>query len=553
MRKSIFRSILLVALAVALVCFAIILNVLYGHFSDLQSKRLSEELSLAAIGVEKSGEAYIAALPRSESRLTWIAADGTVLADTEADAARMDNHNQREEVAAAREIGYGQSVRESATLTQKTIYRAQRLSDGSVLRISCGQASAVKLVMGMIQPMLLIICAGVALAAILARRLSAHVLRPLTALNLDEPLENKDAYEELTPLLTRLSRQQRKISEQMNALRRQSDEFRQITHSMQEGLVLLDGAGVVLSINPAAQTILKTDASAVGQQFLTVDRSHSLTSAINEALAGRHGEACSTLAERVYQFDVSAIQSSGQVIGAVMLIFDVTERTFAERNRREFTANVSHELKTPIQSIMGSAELMENGMVKPEDIPLFMGRIRRESARLVTLIEDIIRLSQLDEGAQTPLESVDLLSIAQDAAASLRTAAESRKVSIEVTGASLLIRGNGRMLHEIIYNLADNAIKYNTEGGSVTISLESSGAQALLTVTDSGIGIPPEHQARVFERFYRVDKSHSKASGGTGLGLSIVKHAVQAHHGTIKLVSQIGKGTTVQVTLPING
>lgn len=336
----------------------------------------------------------------------------------------------------------------------------------------------------------------------------------------------------------------------MGELRQRSEEFDQITGSMNEGLVLLDEAGAILSINPAARRLLDADGDCVGQDFLTVDRDVTMSDALRQAAEQGHSEFRGERNGREYQFDVTRIQTEGRTAGTVLLVFDVTERAFAERNRREFTANVSHELKTPLQGIIGSAELLENGMVKQEDVPRFVGHIRAEAQRLVTLIGDIIRLSQLDEGEPMPTEPVELLAVAREVAENLRSAAEARNVTVEVTGTPATVSGVRRLLYEIVLNLCDNAIKYNTEGGRVEVEVAQDGGTAAVTVRDTGIGIPPEHQSRVFERFYRVDKSHSKASGGTGLGLSIVKHAVQYHHGVIQLKSEVGKGTEIRVTFP---
>ena len=336
----------------------------------------------------------------------------------------------------------------------------------------------------------------------------------------------------------------------MDELQRQQTEFSQITSNMREGLVLLDEKEHVLSINPAAEKLFGTDESCVGQDFLTIDRSHDMSLAIERAMDEGHSEARVERGGRIWQFDVSRIGASGAAVGAVLLAFDITERETAEQTRREFTANVSHELKTPLQGIIGSAELIENGMVKPEDLPRFVGHIHAEAARLVTLIDDIIRLSQLDEGDAMPTEPVDLLAVSQEAAENLHDAAAARNVTVCVTGQPAVLPGVRRLIYEIAYNLCDNAIKYNVEGGSVKVSVGERDGKAFVSVADTGIGIAPEHQGRVFERFYRVDKSHSKASGGTGLGLSIVKHAVQYHHGTVELHSEEGKGTTICILLP---
>ena len=361
---------------------------------------------------------------------------------------------------------------------------------------------------------------------------------------------DNDTYEELSPLLGRINQQRRQIDAQMQELQRKRDEFDQITGNMKEGLVLLNEKGMILSINPAARTLFRAGGACVGQDFLTIERSSDVSHALQTAMEQGHSEIRTEREGREYQMDMSRIESEGAVTGAGILAFDVTEQALAQRNRREFTANVSHELKTPLQSIMGSAELMENGLVKPEDMPVFIGRIRSEAARLVTLIEDIIRLSQLDEGVELPVECVELYALAQETAQSLSDAAEAKSISLTVTGQPVTVHSVRRLLSEILYNLCDNAIKYNVPGGRVSVDVAGTAEGAAITVSDTGIGIPAEHQARVFERFYRVDKSHSRASGGTGLGLSIVKHAVQDLGGTIRLDSTPGQGTSIRVTIP---
>ena len=549
MTKKIFHSILLVAGAVLLASLLFIMGCLYEYFGSVEKKQLRDGLELASVAVERGGEDYLSSISSERYRLTWIAPDGTVLYDTVTDAESLENHADREEVREALAGGEGESSRYSSTILQKTMYCARRLTDGSVLRISISRATAGVLLIGMVQPILIVVIVALILSAVLARRLSRRIVRPLNELDLEHPLEN-DAYEELSPLLGRINHQHRQIDEQMRELEQQRTEFSQITGSMREGLVLLDEKERVLSINPAACRLFDADERCVGQDFLTLDRSHDIRLAIADAMAQGHGEARAERGGRVWQFDVSRILSGTAAVGAVLLAFDITERETAEQNRREFTANVSHELKTPLQGIIGSAELLENGMVQPDDVPRFVGHIRKEAQRLVTLIGDIIRLSQLDEGDEMPRETVDLLTLSQEAADDLTSAAEQKNVTISVTGESTRVSGVRRLLYEVIYNLCDNGVKYNVEGGSVSVRVGTEDSKAVVSVADTGIGIAPEHRERIFERFYRVDKSHSKASGGTGLGLSIVKHAVQYHHGTVELQSEEGKGTTIRILLP---
>lgn len=552
MRKKIFQAMMAAAGSVLLASLIIILGCLYDYFGGLQEKQMQDELTLAAAGLEQSGEVYLTDqhLESKRFRLTWIDAQGNVLYDTKADGSSMENHADREEFQQAIKNGFGESSRYSSTLMEKTLYRAQRLADGSVLRISVSRATSGVLLLGMLQPIVLVLIVALALSALLSKRIARWVVAPLENLDLEHPLEN-DTYEELAPLLGRINQQRRQIDLQLAKLQRRNDEFAQITGSMKEGLILLNEKNQILSINPMAQRLFETDESCVGENFLAVERSPEVNAAIAEAFAKGSSKIQLPRGEQTYQLDISAISSGGAVIGAVILVFDITESMRAEQSRREFTANVSHELKTPLQSIMGSAELIENGLVTEKDLPRFVGHIRTEAARLVTLIEDIIRLSQLDEGSELPFEVCDLAEIARETTESLADAADQRKISLTFSGEPFGLFSVKRLLAEICYNLCDNAIKYNREGGQVMVSTGRAGDEAVLTVRDTGIGIPPEHQERIFERFYRVDKSHSKESGGTGLGLSIVKHAVQDLGGRIELDSTPGEGTEIKVYLPL--
>ncbi len=546
MTNKILKSILSVVIAVLLASLVIITGVLYRYFGTMQESQLRDELSLAANATEQLGEGYLENLDSSRYRLTWIDADGTVIFDSHADVSSMENHASREEIKEAFIMGTGGSVRRSTTLTEQTIYEATRLNDGSVLRISVSRATALVLVLGMIQPIAIVLVIAIVLSAWLAYRMAKHVVEPLNKLNLEKPMEN-EAYEELSPLLHRIHVQQLEIQSQMQTLKHKQNEFEQITENMKEALVLLDGLGRILSINPAAKKLFCVSASCIGDDFLTIDRKQNMRLALEEAKEQGHADFRDKKNGREYQFDLSRIDSDGRNHGTVILAFDITEQVNAEKHRQEFTANVSHELKTPLQSIIGSAELMENGIVKEEDVPRFVGHIRKEASRLVNLIDDIIRLSQLDERAEMPSEEVSLKRISEEVCETLADAAKLKDVSLEVVGDEGIMRGIRRLLYEVIYNLCDNSIKYNNRGGSVKISISQKQGQVSLIVQDTGIGISPEHHDKVFERFYRVDKSHSKQSGGTGLGLSIVKHAVQYHHGKIAVESEINKGTTISV------
>ena len=556
MTKKIFRSILLAAVSVLLASLVIIMGCLYGYYRDVQEKQLRDELRLASCGVEADGLDYLERLASpyrfpstADFRLTWIAPGGEVLFDTRVPAVEMENHADRAEVREALAEGESGGVRYSETLTERTLYCAQRLADGTVLRISISQLTVFALAMGMLQPILLTAIIAVILSALLAHRMTKSIVAPLNRLDLDRPLEN-DAYEELSPLLGRIHQQHRQIEEQLRELQRKTEEFEQITKNMSEGLVLLDRKGTILSINPAARTIFHADSSCIGQDFLVVDRGHEINLAIQTAREKGHSEIRVMRNNREVQFDISQITADGIAAGTVLLAFDVTEQAAAERSRREFTANVSHELKTPLQSIMGSAELLENGLVKQEDVPQFVGVIRKEASQLVTLVEDIIHLSQLDEGIAPAKEPVNLLELARGAASALRKRADDRHISMAVTGDAAAVNGVRGFLYEMLYNLIDNAIKYNTDGGKVEVAVTEADTGTTVSVKDTGIGIPPEYQARVFERFFRVDKSRSKASGGTGLGLSIVKHIAQYHHAGLNLHSAIGLGTDISIVFP---
>ena len=542
MTSRIFRSTVFVAVVVLLCSLGIVIGVLYNHFTGVQVQQLKDELSLAVTGTEQYGNAFLENVEADRFRVTWIDTDGTVLFDTRVDESTMKNHADREEIQEAFETGSGSAVRNSSTLTEQTYYEARRLTDGTVLRISANQASAWALMMDLLWPIILIAVLAIGLSALLARRMARKIVEPLNKLDLEHPLSN-NTYDELSPLLRRINQQHLQIDAQMRKLQRKTDEFIQITSNMQEGLVVLDKETHIRSINTAAMRIFRAEGTCVGSSFFQINRSNALRQALNDALDKGHGSAMQELEGRIYRFDMSSIQSDGNLLGAVILVVDVTEAQNAEQMRREFSANVSHELKTPLQGIIGSAELLESGLAKPEDQPRFIGHIRKEASRLVNLIEDIIRLSQLDEGVELPTETVDMLALAEDVREILAPSAANKRVAVHVTGKGFTIIGVRRMLQEILYNLCDNAIKYNVPGGSVTIHAENN----RLVVSDTGIGIPAEHKDRIFERFYRVDKSHSKASGGTGLGLSIVKHAVAYHNAEIALESTPGKGTTITI------
>ncbi len=550
MTKRIFRSICFVAIAVFLASVALFLCVLYDYFGNVQRNQLKTQTELAAQGVENAGEDYFEGLDTNGYRITWMDADGEVLFDSDASTAEMENHLEREEIKEAVEDGYGESSRYSATLMERTLYSAMRLEDGTVVRLSIAQNTMLTLLLGMSQPIAIIIVIAIALSFFLAYRLSKHITEPLNRLNLDDPLNN-EGYDELSPLLRRIDAQQRQIKAQAGELRKKQEEFEAVTENMAEGIVLLNTKGMILSINRAAASLFDTTHACVGRHMLSVNRSMEVSSLLSELEKGVPSEKTIELKGRKYQLDVSPVSEDGNVTGAALLILDVTEKEQAEQMRREFTANVSHELKTPLQIIAGSAELLSNGIVKEEDRMGFYTRIQGEAQRMIRLVEDILRLSHLDEGAdEMKREDVDLFALADETVKSLQAEAENAHVTMNLDGERAVVHGIPQLLQSIVFNLCDNAIKYNRSNGTVGVTVKPEIDCVVLSVADTGIGIPPEHQDRIFERFYRVDKSRSKELGGTGLGLSIVKHAARLHNAKIKLSSTEGKGTTITVTFP---
>lgn len=549
MTKKIFHSILLVACTVLLACYLVILTSLNDYFTSLRKSQLKTQLSFASTAVEDEGIEYLKNVESGEYRLTLIDTDGTVLYDTGADAASMENHSDRREFQEAFLSGYGESHRYSRTLTEQTYYFAKKLSDDRVLRISTSQVTIVSLLLGMLQPLLVIAFLVILLSVFLAKRASLNLVKPLNNLDLNDPLSN-DVYEELSPLLRHMAQQNKQIALQMDELSRSQNEFNAITSNMSEGLIVLNKDGVVVSLNTAARKIFEAEEDSIGKDFLTIDRTPEISRAIKETLSGKKQELEYEKNGRNYDLCINQIVEKDEVIGVLLLAIDNTEKIQAEQNRREFTANVSHELKTPLQSIIGSADLIESGLVKPEDMPRFIGHIKTDAARLVSLVSDIIRLSQLDENTEMIWENVDALSVAKEALEMVGPIAESRNISLTIKGEPAPLTSVHKLLYDIIYNLCDNAVKYNKEGGFVIVNVKTAGDKVQVAVSDNGVGIAPADQSRVFERFYRVDKSHSRESGGTGLGLSIVKHAVAYLKGSISLESTLGKGTTITISFP---
>lgn len=551
MTRRIFRAMFTVALTVLLCTLVFVMGAVHTYFTGLQQDQLRGETALAAHAVARQGMDYLQELDENlDCRITWIARDGRVLYDSRSNSGQMENHLAREEVRQAMADGFGQSMRYSGTLMARYIYCAQRLPDGTVLRLSTSQSSVLSLLLGMAGSIALAAAASLGLSFWLSRRLSRQAVKPLNELNLDEPLSNT-VYEEIRPLLQRLDSQQRQLRAQSMELKQKQKEFNTVTRSLSEGLVLLNSGGTILSINPAAAAILEVTPNCLGADFSVANRNPQIAALVAQAFTGQKGEQTVSLLGGQYLAAVNPVRTEGRIFGVVVLLFDVTQKHQAEQLRREFTANVSHELKTPLHAISGYAELMKSGLVAPTDIPHFAEKIYAETQRLVHLVEDTLRLSRLDEGAEDMRWSqVDLWAVAERAVQEQAGPAELAGVQVKLMGTKAKIQGIPQLVSGIVCNLLDNAIKYNHDGGKVTIRIAKEGTETLLEVADTGIGIPAEHQDRVFERFYRVDKSHSKEVGGTGLGLSIVKHAALILGAKLTLDSQVGKGTTIQVRFP---
>lgn len=548
MTKRIFRAMFAVALTALLCGLLFVMGAVHAYFTGIQVDQLKGETALAARTLDQEGGQCLPELDKAiDCRITWIAGDGQVLYDNRSNSGDMENHLAREEVRQAIQTGRGQSIRYSGTLMARYIYCAQRLPDGSVLRLSTSQSTMLSLVLGMSGSILVAVAAAMALSLWLSRRLSRQVVKPLNELELDEPLTNT-VYEEIQPLLRRLDSQQRQLRAQSMELKQKQKEFQTVTRSLSEGLVLMNSAGTILSINPAAARVLEVTPNCLGADFSVANRNPEIAALAAQALRGQKGEQTVSFPQGQYLAAANPVETQAQISGVVLLLFDVTQKHQAEQLRREFTANVSHELKTPLHAISGYAELMKSGMVAPEDMTRFSGKIYGETQRLIRLVEDTLRLSRLDEGAEDlRWTQVDLYETAQQAIQARAAAAELEQITLHLEGGPVTIPAIPQLVSGIVSNLLDNAVKYNRPGGSVTVRIRQEGADALLEVADTGIGIPQEHQQRVFERFYRVDKSHSKEVGGTGLGLSIVKHAAIILGAKLSLDSEVGKGTTVQV------
>lgn len=547
MTKRIFRSILAVALTVLAVSLVLIVGVLHSYFQAQALDELTSRTAYIALGIEHESIGYLEDGFPNDCRVTWLAPDGAVLWDNREDPAQMENHADRREVLDALALGKGYAARYSNTLSQKTLYYALRLSDGSVLRVSAAQSSVWMLALRASKPVALVMVLAFCLALWLARRLSVRLIAPINAIDLTDPGEELD-YEELAPLVGRIRSQNREISRRMDDLRRSREEFRAITENMSEGLLIIDHEMRVLSYNAAALRLLDAQAPAEHDSVFALNREPGFRRCIEDALAGRRREEQLEHAEHCCRVLANPVEQEDRVSGAVLIVLDVTEKERRETLRREFTANVSHELKTPLTSILGTAEILENGLVKPQDIPHFAGNIHREAQRLIGLVNDIIKLSRLDEGAAAQWEAVDLHAMAEEVLRQLAPAAERRQITLQLEGMCGSILGVPRIVEEILYNLCDNAIAYNHSGGSVRVALSDAPGGRQVAVSDTGIGIPRELQERVFERFYRADKS--RAGNGTGLGLSIVKHGAAYLGARVALDSEPGKGSTFTLTFP---
>ena len=553
MTRKIFQSMIAVVVSVLLLSLALITGVLYEHFESAMLDQMRTTASFVEQGVKEDGMKYLDEMSSSQCRITWIEADGTVKFDNRSDPSTMENHADRAEVKEALENESGTSIRRSSTLSEHTLYYAKRMQDGTVLRLAMSQRSVLFLMGGMISPVVFIFLAACALAGVLSYRVSKKIVKPLGSIDLQHP-EQVETYDELSPFLQRIAAQNREIRSQMEEIRKQQQEFSMITENMSEGLFVVDRNYQILSYNRSAVRIFGMAPESVPENLLAVNRSEGFRSVVDSALKGRHAQENLELDGRVYQIIASPVcqqEDALDLVGAVILTLDVTEKEAQEQYRREFTANVSHELKTPLTSISGIAEIIRNGIVRPEDIPHFAGKIYDESQRLITLIGDIIKLSRLDEN-QVPMEreSVDLLETARDVVQQLASVARKNGVTLVTNGSHGVVNGVRQVLGEMVYNLCENAVKYNRPGGRVWVDVRQAADHVELCVKDTGIGIPAAEQGRIFERFYRVDKSHSMAVGGTGLGLSIVKHGAALHHAAIHVDSEPGEGTAITLTFP---
>lgn len=547
MRKKIFRTVALTMAVIMAIAMVIVILIVNHHFITVEENRMDTEAQLAAEGVAYGGENYLKSLAPHSYRLTWIDQDGSVLYDSEADPVTMENHKNRTEVKEAFTDGTGEDIRYSDTLAERTIYYAVKCDDGTVVRIAETYDTVGILTLRMLSPMLVLLILSILSSSLIANKLSKDIAKPINEVDLDHPLAQK-TYEEITPLLTRIDKQNRQIDEQMEQLHQRKKEFEAVTKNINEGLILINMNQEILSVNEAALDLFDLDEKPKKITDFTDDS--KFAGLISDVMHNYGAEVILKTSDITLRADASPIRSHGVETGASILVQDVTENYAAEEVRRQFTANVSHELKTPLQSIMGYSELMENHLVDPRDCDSFARKIHTESCRMLQLIDDIIRLSQLDEGNVVDVNTLNLKDLVNEAAEAVSAEAREHQVELKFDIESVWINANSRLIYEIIYNLMDNAIRYNLAGGYVKVKTRRKHDEAVLEVSDNGIGIPRESLPHVFERFYRVDKSHSRATGGTGLGLSIVKHAVQLSHGRITVQSKISQGTAFTARFP---
>lgn len=548
MTKKIFRTTLSASLGIVLVTILMIMGFLYNYFNHIQREQLRTQTALASQGISFEGKDYFENLKTSNVRITWVDNKGQVLYDTQSDAKHMKNHANRQEIKEAIKSGYGESTRWSATLTEKSIYAAQRLNNGTIVRLSVAQQTIFYLLLGMMSPLAIIILLAIILSVLIARYIAKKVSEPLNNIDLDHPLSN-DSYEEITPLLRRLDSHQAKIQHQKLLLQKRQKEFDTIISKIKEGMILLDDQARIVSINAEALKLFQINDDWHGRFMMEVSRDLTLKDLIDQGLKGKKKEANIGIENNHYRVLVRPTTDNNRVTGLVVLLFDVTDQLKMEQLQREFTANVSHELKTPLHVISGYSELLANQMVPNEEVPQFAAKIHKESERLVKLVEDIINLSHLDEQEKLPQETVNLYDLTQKVLEGLQAKADKKHIQINFNGEEAILRGNPVLLNSLVYNLCDNAITYNHEKGQVNVTLKNSPDTITLEVSDTGLGIAEKDKKRIFERFYRVDKSRSKIVGGTGLGLSIVKSALDFHNGSIKVDSHLGQGTTMTVLL----
>lgn len=561
MTKRIFGGAFIVSLVAIISAVAMVLGVAYTKEQQLFKRQLEQQAMLLAATMENtSPDDDVESLRKLshdihgtfENRITYIGQDGTVLFDNEADPATMENHLGREEVVAAKQSGTGTAIRESYTMSEMTVYCARVIGYGCIVRVAGTMDTVAARIAGMWWEVLLVVITAAMVSLGVAAIVARVVVKPINSIDLKNP-DIGESYSEIAPLLHRISEQNHEIDQQIAELTRSRKEFSLITENMSEGFIIIDSRTEVLSYNTAALKILGSDFTGSSRSVLVLNRSEAFRSAVEDALAGKRSETDLTLSEKIYQVIATPAFTGSSVTGAVMIILDITEKEAREELRREFTSNVSHELKTPLTTIYGISDMLVGGIVKPEDIPGFAKNIRDEAGRMITLIQDILKLSQLDENTfSDQRERVDLYELAQSAAERLRPQADEKHVTISVTGERSEFTGIATVLEEMIYNLLDNAVKYNKQGGRADVDVRSSGDDIVVTVSDTGIGVPADSIDRIFERFYRADKSHSRKVGGTGLGLSIVKHGVSLHGGSITVKSSEGSGTTFTMALPKN-